>query len=446
MSIAAVSAQFGVARAVNTQVSYALPQNVNAGDLIVVCGQFYDTGFLTPAASDLTKASGTATIGTPTLDLSDERSTSGVCGFGIWSVIVTGGGSLTLTLAPGGTYVTMEVGVFTGNWGTQRVEASNKGYSTADGETSHPSGNASSAGAALFIGTLAIDKNSTDTITQDGAFTLIAEEETGTTYQVGGASYRIVSGATTDSSDYTSTGNNGGWLSGLVVYRESRITERIGTGGQTTSPTVTVTKPTGTVDGDLIAVAFSTDFADSVTPPAGWSKHVDYAFTGDQRLTLFVKIASGEGSSWNFTTPGNVTTWAAQAWNGVQNTLDVTVVTQSNTAASPPNLTIAGITTTTPGDLVLYLATYDGGGSGAQTVTDPSGFVQGYNQYVAGSGFMYIAWQEKFVAGSTGSVAAVLANQTESNVSGVALVALKPSVVSAGFPGLTATITRNKGV
>jgi hypothetical protein len=221
MTISAVSGQFGKARVVGGSQTYAMPTNVAVGDLIVVCGQWFNSGgAVSPAAGDLSKSAGTATIGTPTLDRSDERATSGTCGFGVWSVLVTGAGSLTLQLNVGSDYLTFEVFVATGSFDATRVEDSNSGFSTTDGETSHPSGNATSAGAALFIGTVAIDKIDNNTITEDGSFTLIAEEQDGTAWQTGAASYRIVGSGTTDSSDYTSVGNNGGWLSGIVVYRE----------------------------------------------------------------------------------------------------------------------------------------------------------------------------------------------------------------------------------
>jgi hypothetical protein len=196
---------------------------VSVGQLIVVTGQWYAAaGAVTPAAGDLTKTAGTATIGTPTLDVSDERVTSGTTGLGFWSVLVTGAGSLTLQLAPGGDYTTIEVSVWDGSWDASRVEhAPAIAFSTADGETSHPSATGTSAGAALMIGAMAADKITNDALTEDASFTVIAEEEDATTYQYGGASYRIVPSATSDISNYTSVNNNGGWLSGIVVYKEA---------------------------------------------------------------------------------------------------------------------------------------------------------------------------------------------------------------------------------
>jgi hypothetical protein len=66
---------------------------------------------------------------------------------------------------------------------------------------------------------------------------------------------------------------------------------------------VTVTKPTGTVDGDVVLVLGSTDQpGNTMSTPAGWTAlTVSVSETGGTKLAGFWKIAASEGASWSFT-------------------------------------------------------------------------------------------------------------------------------------------------
>lgn len=69
------------------------------------------------------------------------------------------------------------------------------------------------------------------------------------------------------------------------------------------STTVTITKPTGTADGDLLVVALQSDsshHANSV--PAGWTETLVGGGTLPSHGTLdtYYKIASSEGASWDW--------------------------------------------------------------------------------------------------------------------------------------------------
>lgn len=69
-----------------------------------------------------------------------------------------------------------------------------------------------------------------------------------------------------------------------------------------TGATFSVTKPTGTVDGDWL-VAFQTAVLSggtSPTGPSGWTRTSDINMGGFQRLLAYTKAASSEPASWTF--------------------------------------------------------------------------------------------------------------------------------------------------
>lgn len=227
MPIAAVTGQNAGANApASATVSVAFPSNVQAGSLITVIGWRYRGSNTAYTAGNCTKLSGTATIGTITLDRQHSIDFGGGFGFGqvgIWSAIVTAGGSLTMQIGggDGGTYQSIAIHEFTGNWDATRVEATNSNATATDNTTPAHSGDATSAGAALFIGGLSLGSASLQTLTPDAAFTQIYENEAGATSQVGSAIYRIVSTGTTDRAEWTvPTTANEGWLAAVAVYRE----------------------------------------------------------------------------------------------------------------------------------------------------------------------------------------------------------------------------------
>ena len=200
-------------------------------------------------------------------------------------------------------------------------------------------------------------------------------------------------------------------------------------GNQGDASTFTVTKPTGCVNGDLIVVASTTDLSGAVGAPDGtWTNRINLLSTGsDQRLVVYSKIASGEGASWAFTGPASVVVWGAQAWSGGVNTLDVAASSRNNASSAPPDISVAGITTVTNGDLLLYFGTFDGGGAASNAVAPPNGWTEVVEAYVSGTGLMYVASLEQVTAGSTGTIAGTITLQTENAVGMAGLLAFNAS-------------------
>lgn len=67
-----------------------------------------------------------------------------------------------------------------------------------------------------------------------------------------------------------------------------------------TTTALTVTKPTGTVDGDLMVAMVCAAGAVTWTPPAGWSTATSSSASTDNSTCIFWKLAASEGASYAF--------------------------------------------------------------------------------------------------------------------------------------------------
>jgi hypothetical protein len=225
MSISAVQERTTLLGGSNVStLSIPFGSNVTAGNLCVVAFAHYCDPALTPLAAHLTKASGTATIGTIALDVQrvvtapqDQFSVA------IYSFPITGSGSLTMTWGTqSGSYPTACYGEYASTVGwsataATRLEASN---SVTANSAAVDSGNGTSAGEALFFGVATDARPVSQTTTQDGAFTLLYENEDPTTYNTASFIRRIVSTGTTDSASWTISTPRP-YAAALAVYKET---------------------------------------------------------------------------------------------------------------------------------------------------------------------------------------------------------------------------------
>lgn len=134
-----------------------------------------------------------------------------------------------------------------------------------------------------------------------------------------------------------------------VAYRSSASrSEQLG-------GNIVVTKPTGTVDGDLlVAVAISNNgAANPVVAPAGWTLHPS---TVSAAARLYYKVASGEGANYTFTQN------AFSAGN-------VIIVCYSGVLTSNPFDAVSGVASTTTGNIVIPALTSGGSKFLGQIVT-----------------------------------------------------------------------------
>ena len=189
-----------------TSVANNADLNVTAGQLVVICGMKYSPSNDAFVAGDCTKSAGTATLGTIALDVSNNVNTDGgnYAAVGVWSAIVTGSGTLRMQVgdAVSGSYLLIGVEAFNGTWDSSRLEASNSAtHGIGSPTTVWSSGNATSAGAALFVGCAQFNNNTSGTISYNtigGSAPTVIYQNTAGTDDNGGSVYRIVATGTTD--------------------------------------------------------------------------------------------------------------------------------------------------------------------------------------------------------------------------------------------------------
>jgi hypothetical protein len=136
-----------------------------------------------------------------------------------------------------------------------------------------------------------------------------------------------------------------------LTYRSSTASTAGGSGDA-----LSVTKPSGVADGDILVAAFYWETAaNTITPPAGWTlilKETNVNPSPTIQLVAFWKRASSEPASWTFT-PGTNGQWrfyVCAAWSGATGSgdqVDVKGSTHgSNNIIAPPSVTTTAATET----------------------------------------------------------------------------------------------------
>lgn len=234
MTIAIVQEPAGVTAQSASNISKAFTVNVTAGNLIVVGCVRFDAGSNTAfVAGDCTKSAGTATIGTIALDRQANVGTSSAVQAGVWSVPVTGSGSLTIQVAGNAaSYFVLAVGEYSGlDVSSSRVDGTPSGNTSLTPTSPATSGNITSTGDALFFAVVAIDSDNVNTASVVGnSFTVLAQAVNGSATVPGEVDRRIVTGAATTQGSWTWTTASGrGWAAVVVAYK----TAAGGGGGRT---------------------------------------------------------------------------------------------------------------------------------------------------------------------------------------------------------------------
>lgn len=242
MTISVVSGQNAGTQTSTSSASTTIsaPSNVASGNTAIVCVGCFSTNTLTFTAAGLTKSAGTATIGAPALAVqNDFLGGDGHYAAAVFYVPITGSGSLTLQVSSGdaGTYWIISFSEVSSS-AALSTEASN-GVGVNSSATTVDSGNATSAGAALFVGSMAAGTAGT-TFTIDSAWTEIHQNAASNGAMSGGMGYRNVLSGTTDSCTYTIGAASGqGYSIVVAALKES--------GGGTTNPQTVAITSAGTV-------------------------------------------------------------------------------------------------------------------------------------------------------------------------------------------------------
>jgi hypothetical protein len=211
MSITRVASQGGGVTNNNAAtVSRAYPGNVTSGNIVIVaCGK-YDPGSTVFLAGAVAKSAGTATLGAFALHAQDQNSGDTPHNVGVWSAIVTGTGSLTLTVTgSSGSYWVLATDELTATTGFDASRAEATANTNPNGgatSTTQISDDMTSAANAAFFGMVELSTgvNVTD-LTEDAAFTRVYRETDGTSGTVGTGMIRIVSSGTTDRIESTTS-------------------------------------------------------------------------------------------------------------------------------------------------------------------------------------------------------------------------------------------------
>lgn len=181
--------------------------------------------------------------------------------------------------------------------------------------------------------------------------------------------------------------------------------------------TITVTKPSGTVDNDiLLAQVYTEPNGQTITPPAGWTAIATIDNTGGLRTGWYYKRAASEGADYTWTATGS--TWLGAAIAAYSrcitsgSPIDVAGAGDTGSDTSPA---AAAVTTTVADTLIVY---------GSQELnltpayTPPTGMAERLDTDV-----YYFADVAQAAAGSTGTKTATLSATAPWSA---ILIALKP--------------------
>jgi hypothetical protein len=140
----------------------------------------------------------------------------------------------------------------------------------------------------------------------------------------------------------------------------------------TTANSVTINKPTGTVDGDVMLAVFlhATGTSDvSLTAPAGWTMIGSAGVNGDLNGKAWYKVAASEGANYTFTsTTSNDGVIMIASYSGVDNTTPINTSAQNYPSATSATCSIA-VTTTTANCMLVMFAIADTGVAETMTWT-----------------------------------------------------------------------------
>lgn len=226
------------------------------------------------------------------------------------------------------------------------------------------------------------------------------------------------------------------------------VSRRAVTSGQATgvsgAATFNITKPTGTVDGDLMRVGICSDGSatgGTVTAPSGWTEiggsPVHPTHDG-QWLHVWEKIASGEGASWSWTvnvSTGNDVTWGCITHTGQDSTYqDVAPVTTNNSGsnASVVSVSLSGVNTLNDNCMIVWMGIGDPDTSNSGTFTEPASFTAGVNLYSNFAPLVICDWIQS-THGNTGSLAGSLTFASGAAGFGGMVIAIRPLAGAAAL-------------
>lgn len=198
------------------------------------------------------------------------------------------------------------------------------------------------------------------------------------------------------------------------------------------SGTITINKPSGVVDGDLLIGFFTEDSgASRVTAPGGWAAITGTGIGASGEIVVgasavlqcFYKVASGEGASWGFTPGGTYTGVSGViAYSGVDTTTPIDVAAGATPATGTSHAS-ASITPSVSGCMLVGIWSID---SNAGTNTwSTADMTERLDQTSPSTQFVSTSIHD-LIYNSTSAVSKT-ATFTASDNAAVLLVALRPA-------------------
>jgi len=193
----------------------------------------------------------------------------------------------------------------------------------------------------------------------------------------------------------------------VAAYRASTIATTPGAGSSNAAISLTVNKPSGTVDGDFM-VAFmlsDPDAADAnLHAPTGWAQSGSTQFTTNvSRSKVYVKSASGEPTSYTFTVDdfsSGIVILASASGIDTTTPVNITPTWNSSTTASQTSHIAPSISPTVSG--CLMLCAFTSGAASTASYTPPTGMTEMQDAW-SGFEFGEAAYQSLAGSGATGT-------------------------------------------
>lgn len=154
--------------------------------------------------------------------------------------------------------------------------------------------------------------------------------------------------------------------------------------GPAVAANITISKPTGTVDNDIMIAGVAVEDDVAITAPAGWNSIGSVDHTG-QPFDLYVywKRASSEGASYQWTHSSAGRSGFIASYSGCITSGDPQDATATTNQGTGTSLTATGLTTATANSMLIFVG---GLWLWSRTVTPPASFnerVDNTNTYLA---------------------------------------------------------------
>lgn len=217
-----------------------------------------------------------------------------------------------------------------------------------------------------------------------------------------------------------------------AAYRSHTVQNNSGSG------TITINKPSGVVDGDVLIAFFSEDSnTPRITPPGGWSAASGSGIGANGEIVVgtsavlqcFTKVASSEGASWAFTPSASYTgVVGVIAYSGGDSTTPIDVAAGTSTASSTNHATPT-ITPSVSGCMLVGIWMVDSNAANTWSTADMN---ERIDQSTGTAAFVTLSVHD-LLYNSTSSVSKT-ATFTAADAAAVILFAIKPAADPSAPP------------